>query len=258
MREEISKPASLEVNSGESGESSPVGSKVSRRWARTQALVEVILCTDLLATLALQGTFALLGYEIHSILRSPRLLAAFLLGNSALIVATIAAILNLRREEWRTLLGRDFQWQREAVIGLYFVPMLFVATASVGLFFSRFLPELVTSENPMLSMIKTPMDMFWFLLTAVTTGGLKEEIQRAFVLRRFEKYMGGIYLGLVLWTLYFGIGHALQGFDNAVGAGVLGLLFGLIYIGRQSIVAPAVAHAVYDSVVVVYVFLNLS
>jgi membrane protease YdiL (CAAX protease family) len=53
-------------------------------------------------------------------------------------------------------------------------------------------------------------------------------------------------LGLVLWSLFFAYGHVMQGIDNAAGAGVLGFLFGVLYIWRRNLVAPIVAHAAYD------------
>ncbi|MBI4455395.1 MAG: CPBP family intramembrane metalloprotease [Acidobacteria bacterium] len=243
--------------SGECLESLSAEPSTPTRWKRLQAVMEVVLCTDLLATLVVQAIFGSFGYKIDLVLRSSRLLAVFLLCNSALVLAIIIAIVKFRRETLATVVGLQFRWAREAIVGLSIVPILFLATASVGLFFRRFFPALVTAQNPLLSIIKTPGDMFWFLLMGVAAGGIKEEIQRAFVLRRFEKYLGGVYAGLLVWTLYFGIGHSLQGFDNAVGAAMLGLLFGLTYIWRQNVVAPIAAHAVYDAVVVLYSFFAL-
>ncbi len=56
----------------------------------------------------------------------------------------------------------------------------------------------------------------------------------------------GFILGLILWSLFFAFGHALQGIDNAVAAGILGVCFGLLYIWRRNLVAPMVAHALFD------------
>ncbi|MBI3939196.1 MAG: CPBP family intramembrane metalloprotease [Acidobacteria bacterium] len=242
----------MPVGEGPAGEASPsckpltIPGPGSRLWA----LLEVILCTDLPAALLVQFAVILMGFRIEDIFHSSSLFAIIRLSSSALILGTIALFLSVRRERFWTLLGSGFQWRREALVGLAVVPVLFGATGLVGFFFRRFFPEMVTAENPILTLIKTPLDTLWLLLTAVLAGGLEEEIQRAFVLRRFEKYLGGISVGLVVWTVYFGAGHYVQGFDNAMGAGMLGLLFGLTYIWRQNLVAPVVAHAAYDSIVV--------
>ena len=222
------------------------------RRARLLAALEVMLCTDVPATVLVQGMFAYLGFQAEAIFRSSLLIAVFLMCTSAVVLLTIAGILALRGESWRTLTGHDCRWRREVAIGLGTVPALFLGTALVATFFRLFLPGLVTDRNPILAMITTPSDVFWFLLMAISSGGIKEEIQRAFALRRFEKYLGGMSTGLLVWTIYFGAGHLRQGVDNAVGAGVLGLIFGLTYIWRQSLAAPMAAHAVYDTTVVLF------
>ena len=84
------------------------------------------------------------------------------------------------------------------------------------------------------------------ILSSLYVGGLKEELQRAFVLTRFEENLGGVAVGLGLWSLFFAFGHVIQGLDNAVAAGVLGLLFGVLFIRRRSVTGPIVAHASYD------------
>ena len=84
-------------------------------------------------------------------------------------------------------------------------------------------------------------------VAALFAGGVKEELQRAFVLVRFRDYLGGAKLGLVIWSVAFGAGHYLQGVQNAVAAGLFGLLFGAVYLARGSLVAPMVAHGAYDS-----------
>ena len=218
---------------------------------RARALLEVLLCTDLPAALIVPSLLVRSGFRVDRIFQSSAQFALLRLSYCAFILATIFLLVRLRRESLRTLLRFDAPWRREAIAGLAVVPFLFAATGGVGLFFRAYFPEMVTTENPILALIKTPWDTVWFLATAIVAGGLEEEVQRAFVLRRFEKYLGGIYAGLVVWTLYFGAGHWVQGFDNAVGAGMLGLLFGLTYIWRQNLVAPIVAHAAYDTVVVV-------
>ncbi|HEV8130695.1 MAG TPA: CPBP family intramembrane glutamic endopeptidase [Acidobacteriota bacterium] len=228
------------------------------RARRFQALLEIIFATDLLATLVFQGIFYFLGFKTSLILRSSRLLAAFVICDSLFVLATIALILRARNESWQTVSGTCSRYLREALIGLALVPALFLATSLVGVFFRKYFPHLVTEQNPLLSMIKTPRDVIWFLVMVSFSGGIKEEVQRAFVLRRFEKYLGGIYAGLAVFTLYFGSAHYLQGWDNAASATVLGLLFGLAYIWRQNLLVPLVAHAAYDWIVVIgYWFIGI-
>jgi membrane protease YdiL (CAAX protease family) len=101
-------------------------------------------------------------------------------------------------------------------------------------------------RNPLQDMIRTPRDAWVFAGVVIVSGGLREEIQRAFVLRRFERYLGGRWLGLAVFSAAFGAGHALQGWDVALTIAVLGVFWGLIYLRRRSILAPVVSHAGFN------------
>jgi len=101
------------------------------------------------------------------------------------------------------------------------------------------------------------LDLFLLLLSSILVGGIKEEIQRAFVLVRFEQFLGGGIVGLICWSLFFGIGHLAQGQDNAIRAALLGVVLGLIYLRRRNPTAPMVAHALYDVSVVIFAWFVL-
>ncbi|HVB37643.1 MAG TPA: CPBP family intramembrane glutamic endopeptidase, partial [Vicinamibacterales bacterium] len=77
-------------------------------------------------------------------------------------------------------------------------------------------------------------------------GGLREEIQRAFILRRFERYLGGPTVGIIVSSIGFGAGHIVQGWDAVVTTAALGAFWGVVYLRRRSIAAPVVSHAGFD------------
>jgi membrane protease YdiL (CAAX protease family) len=77
-------------------------------------------------------------------------------------------------------------------------------------------------------------------------GGVREEIQRAFLLHRFEGWLGGGMFGVIVTSVAFGAGHLLQGYDAAIVTGMLGALWGVVYLRRRSAVAPMVSHAGFD------------
>ena len=51
---------------------------------------------------------------------------------------------------------------------------------------------------------------------------------------------------LIIVSLAFGAGHALQGWDASIATGLLGLTWGWLYLRRRSAVAPIVSHAGFD------------
>jgi len=150
------------------------------------------------------------------------------------------------------LLGRRGP-RREAAFGVLLVPAVFLLVGAIAWAIARWAPGLKNvAENPLASLLRDPRDIAVFAFVVIIAGGVREEVQRAFVLHRFEQHLGGAVPGLVLFSLAFGAGHALQGYDAAVMTGVLGLFWGWIYLRRRSIVAPMVSHAAFNLIEVLH------
>jgi membrane protease YdiL (CAAX protease family) len=108
-------------------------------------------------------------------------------------------------------------------------------------------PWLHTVEhNPLQDLLRTPRDAWLFALVVVVAGGIREEIQRAFLLHRFEVWLGGGPVGVVVTSLAFGAGHLMQGVDAALATALLGAFWGVVYLRRRSAVAPMVSHSGFD------------
>ena len=86
-----------------------------------------------------------------------------------------------------------------------------------------------------------------FIIAGIVAGGIKEELQRAFILRRFSHHLGGAGIGLVTWSLVFGAGHYSQGVQGMCAASILGFIFGILYLIRGNLILPITAHAVYNT-----------
>ena len=87
-----------------------------------------------------------------------------------------------------------------------------------------------------------------FAVVAIVAGGIREELQRAFLLRRFERHLGGETVGVIVLSTAFGLGHALQGWDAAIATGTLGAFWAILYLRRRSSVAPIISHAGFNSI----------
>jgi len=82
---------------------------------------------------------------------------------------------------------------------------------------------------------------------AVVGGGLREEVQRAFILHRFDQHLGGGWVGLAISSVAFGLGHVIQGRDVAVTTAVLGAFWGFVYLRRRSVAATVVSHSGFNA-----------
>ena len=85
-----------------------------------------------------------------------------------------------------------------------------------------------------------------FAIVVTIAGGVREEVQRGFILHRFSQYLGGAAAGIVVFSLVFGFGHIDQGIDAAIATGLLGAAWGGIYLARRSIIASMTSHAGFN------------
>jgi len=216
---------------------------------RAAALLEVIACSGLPTQLAIAGVLKLAGIEpyVRPGVLSPAYVFALPLADAVLLLALIAWFLRLHGERLRDLLGRR-PVVVEGLVGLIHIPLVFLLALTVMLGVRLLLPSLQDVErNPFETLVASPAQAWVFILVAVVGGGVREEIQRAFILRRFGQHLGGPALGLVLFSVVFGLGHSLQGTDVAVTTAALGLFWGVVYLRRRSVVAPVVSHSGFNS-----------
>lgn len=215
--------------------------------ARVGALLEVIICSDYPTQFATQFILvALFGMKAGPTLHIGFVVALSLV-DTAMLLGLIALFLRVHGERPRDIfLGR----RSVAVEAMRGVPLILVAIgigAAVLLSVQHFAPWLHTVEqNPLQALIRTPRDAWLFALVVVVAGGVREEIQRAFLLHRFEVWLGGGGVGVVVTSAAFGLGHQLQGVDAIFATGLLGAFWGIVYLRRRSVVAPMVSHAGFD------------
>jgi len=224
--------------------------------ARASAIFEILLCSGIPSQFALAYMFALAGFTpLVGGRLSFAYIATLLLLDATLLIALIFWLLRRRGERPRDVFIGSRPVQSEIRLGVGLTAVVF-ALAVVVLSAARVLvPSLHNvKENPLQDLIQTPMQALILAIVATISGGLREEIQRAFILHRFEQYLGGAYVGLILYSLVFGLGHSLQGWDAVLATAMLGAFWGWIYITRRSIVAPVVSHSGFNAAEI-FVFL---
>jgi membrane protease YdiL (CAAX protease family) len=216
---------------------------------RVVALIEVLICSDVPTQVALATTFTALGYPPFG--ANGRLQIGFVLGvsivDTILLVSLIVFFLHAHGERPREVL---FGTRRIAGEIRHGAPLTLVALGlgiGVLLVIQNLLPSLHTvQQNPLEGLLTSTRDAWLFAFVALVAGGIREEVQRAFLLHRFEAWLGGGTVGVLVTSIGFGAGHILQGFDAAIVTGLLGAMWGVVYLRRRSAVAPMVSHAGFD------------
>ena len=216
---------------------------------RVVAIFEVVLCSDYLTQLAVGATLVAFGIrpKTASGALSLRYIVLLSLLDTPLLIGLICVFIRTHNERIRDVLLGTRSIAKEVQLGVpLIIGALVIAVASVLLIRSS-VPSLHNlPANPLEDLLRRPRDAWVFAVVVVIAGGIREEIQRAFILHRFDVWLGGPVVGLVVTSVAFGGGHLIQGRDVAVATGVLGLYWGVIYLRRRSCVAPIVSHAGFD------------
>jgi len=217
--------------------------------ARLRAALEVLaisgLVSNVLAALVLAAIFGRNVLELSG--TSANFLVAYLLLDSAFTFLILWALMATHEETLAGIGLRWSHWKINVTLGLVLVPLLLIVNFVVSVVFQLFLPQHALKQNPLMETIQSPAQLALFVLAALVAGGVREELQRAFILRRFHRRLGGSAVGLVVWSLAFGAGHYVQGAQGIVAATFFGFAFGALYLMRNNLVGPVTAHAVYDS-----------
>ncbi len=221
---------------------------------RVRAALEVFACSGIPTQLVIGQSLALAGIAPFGpgAALDPVWVSVVTLGDTLLIVFIAWILLRANGESPREVfLGRRRGFD-EAWLGVLITPPLVVGVAVVLLAVRWLYPPLHNvPENPMAGMLHTRLGAALFLVVALVGGGVREELQRAFLLTRFDRYLGGPAVGLLVTSIAFGAGHAIQGWDAAVATGLLGLTWGGVYLRRRSAVGPMVSHAGFNGLEVI-------
>jgi membrane protease YdiL (CAAX protease family) len=218
---------------------------------RLIAIAEIFICSSvptqlLLGVLLVQAGVA--GYTDTGGLSLPFVLALSL-ADTALLIVLMIVLTRAHGESVSALwLGRR-PIVIEVLVGLALVPVVFMLVVVLLTAVRLAAPSLHNvPTNPLEELARGgPINAATFGLVVIFAGGVGEELQRAFLLRRFEQHLGGTTVGVIVLSTAFGLGHAVQGLDAAVTTGTLGAFWAVLYLRRRSSVAPLVSHAGFNS-----------
>ena len=215
------------------------------------------VCSSVPTQLAIGWTLRLAGWspvDDGGALKLGFITALTLLDTIALI-ALMVVLMRSRGERPAALWLGGRPVLRELLAGITHVPVVFVIGATLLLTMRTLMPQLHNVDvNPFEALAGNSLQNAALLgLIAIVAGGVREELQRAFLLDRFERYLGPPWAGVVLLSTAFGLGHLLQGRDAAVATGAMGAFWAVVYLRRRSSLAPMVSHALFNSLEVLII-----
>jgi membrane protease YdiL (CAAX protease family) len=219
---------------------------VSERFV---AAFEVFLISGIPTQILLIATIAALGMPMRTDegTMSPPFVFAVSLLDAVVVLSLVALLLHSRRESIHDVLIGHGRILREVMVGIVLIPFVFFVVIAIMAIVLTYAPSLRNvPHNPLEDLIRSRSDAMIFAIVVMLAGGVREEVQRGFIVHRFEGFLGGGLTGVIVYSLPFGLGHFEQGWDATVTTGFLGLIWGLVYLRRRSIIAPMVSHAGFN------------
>jgi uncharacterized protein len=222
---------------------SPRNSWMNRIQAAFEAFLVSGIVSSVLAAIPFYRKMGGSGFQLQNVYT----VCGYVLVEAIIALLLLVLVMSAHREGPQKIGLRWVHWKSNSLVGLGLVPVLFLCNVIIGHIFQTYFPQHSTDKNPLLEIIHTRRELALFVVSAILAGGIKEELQRAFILTRFGEWLGGAWLGLLLWSVAFGAAHYVQGWQGMITAGFFGLLFGIVYLMRRSLIGPIVAHGVYDT-----------
>lgn len=141
--------------------------------------------------------------------------------------------------------------RKDAVLGIWlFIPFFFGAgLLEKGLRMVGF--SAPATPLPSLIAEKTAPEFLLAAVMVVVVALAEETIFRGYLILRFRNITANTAATALLSAVIFSLGHGYEGSAGVVTVGVMGLVFSLIYLWRQSLVAPVVMHFLQDFIGIV-------
>jgi membrane protease YdiL (CAAX protease family) len=140
---------------------------------------------------------------------------------------------------------------KEIMVGLWlFIPLLYgmnlleQALQAVGL-------SIPSKPLPSFLAAKGIAEFLLASLLVIIVAAAEEIIFRGYLILRLKAVTGHPAAAVVLSAVIFALGHGYEGSAGVVTVGAMGLIFALVYLWRQSLVAPMVMHFLQDFIGIV-------
>jgi len=164
----------------------------------------------------------------------------------------------LKKVGWSDFgLDRPESWSK--TIKLALLAMLIVQIVGTLQFFLSKSPQDLSSYQEAM----TPWRLLGWIVIAWTTAGFGEEvIWRGFYMKQIARLFGdqkssSWVIGLVLSSIGFGLAHFHQGLGGMLGAGIVGLVYGIFYlVSGRNLWVPIIAHGLTGTTSFIVLYLS--
>jgi membrane protease YdiL (CAAX protease family) len=141
---------------------------------------------------------------------------------------------------------------REIAVGLLLFVPLFVGAGLLGSVLGKLGFSLPRRPAALLTTGGGPQILLGTVLVTVVAVA-EETIFRGYLILRIRTLASSVPIAVLLSSAIFALGHGYEGSAGVITVGCIGLILALIYIWRQSLIAPAVMHFLQDFIGIILI-----
>jgi CAAX protease family protein len=137
------------------------------------------------------------------------------------------------------------------------VVTIYIVVGIVSILMGLADPQRIGETKKLADMLapSSPAALAVFILLSSFAGFIEEIVFRGYFQKQFAALTGKVYLGMIIQAVIFGLGHGYEGFRRMFVIFCLGCLFGILALVRKSLRPGMMAHAVFDSLQGVILYL---
>ena len=132
-----------------------------------------------------------------------------------------------------------------------YIPFLFVIGLVTQLLTAIGLSSSSSEPGPSFFHVGGRWEVALAVVLVVVVAVSEETIFRGYLIRRLQAATSSTTAAVLLSSIIFALGHGYEGSLGAVTVGVMGLVFALLYLWRQSLVVPIVLHFLQDFLAII-------
>ena len=176
----------------------------------------------------------------------------FLITASAIIARDLALMCLVLFFLWRNAEPLSFigwkreHWVREALIGIALFPLFFITLGLVAYLLQGIGFSIPTAGDGKFVADASLTHMATALLLVVVVAVVEETIFRCYLILRFLHITKSSTWAVLVSAVIFALGHGYEGSAGVGTVGIMGVVFGVVYLRRRNIIAPVVIHFLQD------------
>jgi CAAX protease family protein len=198
---------------------------------------------------------------------APSLALSFVAGREAGVGFTVIAIATILRDLSLVGLILFFLWRngepptrigltagrgaREALIGVWLFPALWAGLALLDTLLRVLGVRPPSIPLPELAATGSAAHLILAILMVAVVAFAEEAIFRGYLMLRLQAVTGSPGAAVLLSAVIFAFGHGYEGTAGLIAVGFMGIVFGVVYQRRGSLIAPMVMHFLNDLMVLV-------